>query len=148
MLRAFVALSVVLPAASAFLSPRPAARLGPRPPRAAPRAASPTMAAAAAYCLNVNLYVKPERRDEFLTCIRNNAAGTLSSEPAAIEYTWGESATEPNTFHFHEKYVDEAGFQAHTQTPHFAAWETFASSDPFTKPPEVTFFSSVPASES
>ena len=150
MIRALaVALSVLsLSPASALRSSASTARLVARPSRAAARGAtSPTMAAAA-YCLNVNLYVKPERRQEFLTCIRANAAGTLSSEPAAIEYTWGESATEPNTFHFHEKYVDEAGFQAHTQTPHFAAWETFASSDPFTKPPEVTFFSSAPASES
>ena len=96
--------------------------------------------AAAAYCLNVNLYVKPERRQEFLTCIRANAAGTLSSEPAAIEYTWGESEDQPNTFFFHEQYTDKDGFIAHTKTPHFAAWEKFASSDPFTKPPEVVFF--------
>ena len=96
----------------------------------------------ATYCLNVNLFVKPERREEFLKCIEANAHGTMSTEPAAIEYRWGESVDEPNTFHFHEKYKDKDGFLAHTKTPHFADWEAFASSDPFTKPPEVTFFES------
>ena len=54
--------------------------------------------------------------------------------------TRGESEGEPNTFYFHEEYKDKEGFLAHTKTPHFAAWEKFASSDPFTKPPEVVFF--------
>ena len=56
------------------------------------------------YCLNVNLYVKPDRREEFLACIKANQSGTLTSEPLALRYDWGESATEPNTFHFHEMY--------------------------------------------
>ena len=81
-----------------------------------------------------------QRRDEFIECIKNNKAGTLSTEPGALQYTWGESEGEPNTFYFHEEYKDKEGFLAHTKTPHFAAWEKFASSDPFTKPPEVVFF--------
>jgi len=92
------------------------------------------------FCLNVKLCIKPERRDEFLTCIRNNQAGTLSSEPLAIDYKWGEAADAPNTFHFYERYKGKAGFEEHQQTPHFAAWEEFASSDPFTAPPVVEFY--------
>ena len=34
--------------------------------------------AAKKYCVNVNLYVKPERREEFLRVIRINAQGTRS----------------------------------------------------------------------
>ena len=92
------------------------------------------------YCLNVRLCVKPERREEFLTCIAANQKGTLSTEPAAVTYTYGEDATTPNTFHFFEQYIGHAGFVAHTQAPHFAAWETFASSDPFTAEPLVCFY--------
>mmetsp|Transcript_73752 Transcript_73752/g.216440 ORF Transcript_73752/g.216440 Transcript_73752/m.216440 type:complete len:160 (-) Transcript_73752:44-523(-) len=92
------------------------------------------------YCLNVNLYVKPERREEFLACICANQHGTLTSEPLALQYDWGESESEPNTFHFHEQYLGKAGFEAHTQAPHFAAWEEFAATDPFTREPEVQFF--------
>lgn len=50
---------------------------------------------------------------------------------------------EPNTFHFQEAYVGKAGFEAHTKTAHFGAWEKFASSDPFSRAPQVTFFNAV-----
>ena len=78
------------------------------------------------YCLNVQLCIKPERRDEFLATIKANQAGTLSKEPLAVTYLFGEDETTPNTFHFHEKYKGRAGFEAHTKAPHFAVWETFA----------------------
>ena len=76
----------------------------------------------------------------------------------------GESTTERNTFYFHEQYKGKAGFEAHTQAPHFKVslkwtrhsdcsekerrlkvvrvqvWEEFAATEPFTKPPEVQFF--------
>jgi quinol monooxygenase YgiN len=94
------------------------------------------------YCLNVTLYIKPERREEFLACIKQNQEGTKTKEPLAVLYTWGENTKEPNTFHFQEQYLGEEGFTAHTQSPHFAEWKKFADEgeSPFTKPPEVVFF--------
>ena len=92
------------------------------------------------YCLNVKLCIKPERRSEFIQCIRANQQGTLSTEPLALEYVWGEDTSEPNTFHFYEKYEGRGGFEAHTQTPHFEAWEAFAATAPFTEPPVVSFY--------
>lgn len=79
------------------------------------------------------------------SCIKANQAGTLSTEPKARQYVFGRSTAEPNVFHFHEEYDDEDGFVHHTQTPHFAAWEAFAASDPFLRPPEVVFFTEVTA---
>lgn len=77
------------------------------------------------YALNVNLYVKEERREEFLKCILENQRGTMTDEPLAVLYDFGsrpptilrvcyapsgadvrcatkpgESDTERNTFHF------------------------------------------------
>jgi quinol monooxygenase YgiN len=94
----------------------------------------------ATFALNVSLYVKAERREEFIECILANQRATLSEEPLACSYVWGEDATEPLTFHFSESYVTREGFEAHTTTAHFAAWEAFAATDPFTKDPEVRFF--------
>ena len=92
------------------------------------------------YCLNVTLYPNPARREEFVDCIRNNQNNSVQ-EPKCVQYTWGESTTESNVFHFHEEYEDKDGFEFHTKTPHFALWDKFASSDnAFTKPPEVLFF--------
>ena len=94
------------------------------------------------FCLNVCLRVKPERREEFLACIRANQKGTLATEPLAVTYTYGEDGSTPDTWRFFEQYVGKAGFEAHTKTEHFAAWEAFASSEPspFSAPPEVRFF--------
>ena len=91
------------------------------------------------FCLNVKIVVKPERREDFLRCIRSNAAGTLANEPLNKAYVWGESTTTKNTFHFHEEFLGEEGFEAHRNAPHFKDWETFTKTDPFIEPPEVIF---------
>lgn len=100
-----------------------------------------------AYCLNVNLYPKPEVRDEFLRVIAANKEGTDTKEPLALQYVYGESTQSPGTFHFHEQYTGEEdgkeGFDAHAAAPHFQEWEAFASKDVFQKPPEVSFFKTI-----
>lgn len=98
-----------------------------------------------AYCLQVNLYPKAEVREDFLTVIAANKKGTDATEDLCLQYVYGESMETSNTFHFYEAYTGKEdgkeGFEAHTQAPHFAAWETFASTgEPFTKAPEVFFF--------
>jgi quinol monooxygenase YgiN len=92
--------------------------------------------------LNVILRIKPQVREEFLEVILNNQRGTMNKdlEPLALEYSFGEDANEPNTFHFHEKYIGEEGIAAHNAAPHFLVWEEFAGTDPFTAPPEVYKF--------
>ena len=92
------------------------------------------------FCVNVNLYVKPDRREEFEKVITANALGTTTTEPLAISYIWGESVTEANTFHFHEQYHGREGFEAHQASPHFATWVDFVNTDPFTKDPEAMLF--------
>lgn len=94
------------------------------------------------YCLNVTLFIKPERREEFISCIKQNQAGTLFDEPLALLYTWGEDLKEKNTFHFQEQYVSEEGFKAHQNSKHFAVWKKFADEgeSPFSKPAVLSFF--------
>jgi len=96
------------------------------------------------FCVNVNLYIKTERRDQFIDLIKKNEIGTLN-EPLAIQYFWGENINEKNLFHFQEQFKGKIGFDEHKLTPHFRAWEEFASNEdsPFAKSPEVfTFFKS------
>lgn len=96
-----------------------------------------------AFCVTVNLYPKSEVREEFLKVIANNKQGTDKTESLALQYTFGESTTEANTFYFHEQYSGDddgkEGFDAHASSPHFADWESFVNTDPFAKPPEVYF---------
>jgi quinol monooxygenase YgiN len=90
--------------------------------------------------LNVTICVKSERRDDFIKCILNNQRCTLSNEPLAISYVFGEDTMTPNTFHFVEAYKGERGFEEHKASPHFAEWEKFASTNPFTAAPKIHFF--------
>lgn len=96
-----------------------------------------------AFCVTVNLYPKSEVREEFLKVIANNKKGTDETEPSALQYTFGESTAESNTFHFHEQYSGgedgKEGFDDHASSPHFADWESFVGTDPFVKSPEVYF---------
>jgi autoinducer 2-degrading protein len=88
----------------------------------------------------VCLRIKPHRRAEFLECIKANQLGTLATERNAITYVYGEDESETNTFRFFEQYVGRDGFVEHAMSSHFANWDIFANSDPFTAEPEVKFF--------
>jgi len=92
------------------------------------------------YCVSANLYIKPERREEFLAVILEDQKATRTTEPLAKLFLVGES--DPNTFHLQEHYVGKEGFEAHLKTPHWEKWNKFASDPdtPFTKPPEAVFF--------
>ena len=105
-----------------------------------------------AFCLNVQLCIDPEVRDEFMKVIEENARGSNQDEPLCLQYAWGEDINESNTFHFHEQYSGKnggkEGFDAHAATKHFGQWEAFAAKDPFTKPPIVSFYKTLPQSAS
>jgi autoinducer 2-degrading protein len=100
----------------------------------------------AAFSLNVELCIKPEVMEEFLKVINGNQNGSRA-EPLCLQYDYGESTTTPNSFYFHEQYMGEEegkkGFDAHAVAPHFVKWEEFAATDPFTKPPVVSFFKNI-----
>jgi len=95
-----------------------------------------------AYCLNAKFTVLPERKDEFLSIIQNDKKMTLDTEPLALQFVVGEDTERPGTFHLHEQYIGERGFQQHIETKHFAEWNKFCESKPFTEDgePEVQFF--------
>ena len=64
----------------------------------------------------------PGRERRRAIVVAREGAGLTGSFPArALSRALhrGESATERNTFHFHEQYRGKAGFEAHTQAPHF-----------------------------
>ena len=41
------------------------------------------------------------------------------AEPGCLQFTAHRSVDDPRRFFLYEEYVDEAGFQAHTDTEHF-----------------------------
>ena len=89
--------------------------------------------------VNLKCSVKPERREDFLSLVRENQKKTLETEPAALQYVVGEDIDNLNTFYIHEQFIGEEGFLAHRSTDHAADWANFKKTDPFTKEGQPTF---------
>merc|ERR1712194_498425 len=98
--------------------------------------------------MHASFSVKEERRDEFLTLIRNNQKQSLAVkrplqegalEEGCIRFVVGEDKDKTNTFHLHEEYSSEDAFHKHFETPHVKAWTDFPQTDPFTKGGEPIF---------
>ena len=79
------------------------------------------------YVVCVHVHVKPEHRDAFIAESRENARNTIR-EPGNLRFDVLQKseadcrADDPNQFLLYEVYRDEAGFQAHKETAHYARW--------------------------
>ena len=94
------------------------------------------------YCVNMALFLKPERVDDFLKVILADREGTLQ-EPGNRQFTVGRSTTDPTLFYLHEEFVDADGMAEHRKTPHYDVWAAFKLTDPFVKPPVTDVYEEV-----
>ncbi|MGC3985794.1 MAG: putative quinol monooxygenase [Pseudorhodoferax sp.] len=76
--------------------------------------------------LIVSLDVHPERLDQFLAAIRENAARSFNDEPGCRYFDVTQDAKNPTHFIFYELYDSEAAIEAHRKAPHFAKWREAA----------------------
>ena len=74
------------------------------------------------YCINVKLFLKAERVEDFLKIIADDKKATIETEPTCKQFQVGKSTTEENVYYLHEEYDDKAAFESHTKTAHFASW--------------------------
>ena len=65
------------------------------------------------YGLNLRCKIKPERRDDFISVIKDRQRETLELEPASLQYVVGEDVNDCNTFYIHQQYLGEEGFVDH-----------------------------------
>lgn len=72
--------------------------------------------------LIVSLDVHPERLDQFLAAIRENAERTFSDEPGCHYFDVAQDQNNPTHFMFYELYDDEAAIEAHRKAPHYFKW--------------------------
>ena len=63
----------------------------------------------------------PEYREAFVQATLENAQSTIQ-EPGNLRFDVIEQADDPNRFVLYEVYRDEAGMNAHKETPHYARW--------------------------
>eukprot|EP00565_Helicotheca_tamesis_P002638 CAMPEP_0185728452 /NCGR_PEP_ID=MMETSP1171-20130828/3786_1 /TAXON_ID=374046 /ORGANISM="Helicotheca tamensis, Strain CCMP826" /LENGTH=143 /DNA_ID=CAMNT_0028397167 /DNA_START=73 /DNA_END=504 /DNA_ORIENTATION=+ len=71
--------------------------------------------------------VVPERMDEFLEMIENNAKGSRQ-EPGCLRFDVLQSNDDPNKFFFYEVYADADAAAFHREQPHFKPWTEFKES--------------------
>jgi (4S)-4-hydroxy-5-phosphonooxypentane-2,3-dione isomerase len=76
--------------------------------------------------LVVSIESPPESRERFLAAIRAQAAASLEREPGCLRFDVCESVDDPNRFVLYEVYADDAAWDAHPRTEHFARWRQAA----------------------
>jgi (4S)-4-hydroxy-5-phosphonooxypentane-2,3-dione isomerase len=94
------------------------------------------------FVLLVKVKVKPEKRQQFLEVIEDDAICSVRDEPGCVRFDVLQDNADPDTYYFHEVYKDEAALQAHTQTPHLARWRK-AAEEVLAEPSQVTRTTSV-----
>ena len=77
--------------------------------------------------LVVKLDVYPERLEQFLAAIKENAERTFNDEPGCHYFDVTQDTKNPTHFVFYELYDDEAAIDAHRAAPHFAKWREAAA---------------------
>jgi (4S)-4-hydroxy-5-phosphonooxypentane-2,3-dione isomerase len=78
------------------------------------------------FALWVSVKVKPEMRERFLSAIEDDSICSVRDEPACVRFDVLQDRSDPDRYYFYEVYHDEAGFEAHKQTPHLARWSEAA----------------------
>ncbi len=78
------------------------------------------------FSLMVQLEVRPEDRDEFLTAITANARASVRDEPGCHRFDVTAVEGDETRFVLYELYDDAAAFEAHKRAPHFRTWREAA----------------------
>jgi (4S)-4-hydroxy-5-phosphonooxypentane-2,3-dione isomerase len=76
----------------------------------------------------VTLQVHPDKVDEFLDAIHENAVATLNDEPGCLRFDVHRSIEDENRFVLYEVYRDAAAFHhEHKATAHYRKWRAAAA---------------------
>lgn len=74
------------------------------------------------FAIWVSVRVKPERKDDFLKAIEEDARGSREDEPGCLRFDVLQDAADPDHYYFYEVYRDEAALEAHRAAPHYQVW--------------------------
>lgn len=75
------------------------------------------------YVLLLRTQLKPGSFEAFMDAMQVNAAASVRDEPGCLTFDVMRDRSDADLVWLYEVYVDEAAFEAHTQTAHFlASW--------------------------
>jgi quinol monooxygenase YgiN len=69
--------------------------------------------------LVVKYVVREGEAEAFADAVKRVAPLVRANEPGCLAWQAWQDRDDPNVFHFHEVYEDEAALRAHRETPHF-----------------------------
>jgi autoinducer 2-degrading protein len=95
------------------------------------------------FAIWVSVNVKPERKEEFLKAIEEDARGSREDEPGCMRFDVLQDASDPNHYYFYEVYRDEAALEAHRAAPHYQVWSAAVQSGVLEGPTQATRTNSV-----
>jgi (4S)-4-hydroxy-5-phosphonooxypentane-2,3-dione isomerase len=72
------------------------------------------------FILTVHFHVHPQHADAFCEAVTKQAINSTTLEADCLQFDVGRSSTDPCHFFLYEVYTDEAAFEVHRTTPHFA----------------------------
>ena len=75
------------------------------------------------FVIVVEFLIHADFVEPFGAAINDNARASLATEPGCRQFDVCRDPTDPALFFLYEVYDDEAAFQAHLRTAHFAAME-------------------------
>lgn len=75
------------------------------------------------YVIVVNFEVRPDRLDEFLPLMTENANRSVRDEPRCRQFDVCTDPDAPHHIFLYEIYDDRAAFDAHLASPHFTHFD-------------------------
>jgi len=87
--------------------------------------------------LVVKFQLKSEFREQFLKLALDDAHGSSHDEAGCFQFDVLQDEADPNRIYFYEVYADEAAFEAHTQTPHYARYRDGQKQEWHAAPAEI-----------
>jgi quinol monooxygenase YgiN len=76
----------------------------------------------------VSLRVRPDKEEEFLLHMGENARSSLADEAGCLRFDVLQDTADPLHFTLYEIYADDDAFhQDHLSTPHFRTWRSRAA---------------------
>jgi quinol monooxygenase YgiN len=82
----------------------------------------------------VTIDIKPERTDQFIAAMLENARCSVSREAGCLRFDVVQDERTPSRIYLYEVYRDRAAFEAHVAMPHYFVWRD-AVKEWFAAPP-------------
>lgn len=89
------------------------------------------------FAIWVSVHVKPDREEDFLKAIEEDARGSRDDEPGCLRFDVLQDADDAHHYFFYEVYRDEAALTAHRAAPHYQVWAAAVEDGVLERPSEA-----------